>query len=68
MTYFVADAAQYFSATEDQVKLLNDVLAQGDPAHITAALGTVIRAQNLLIAEMAGQRSRMQALELLEMF
>lgn len=42
------DAAQYFTATEDQVELLNDALSQGDPAYIAVALGTVTRAQNLV--------------------
>lgn len=42
------DAAQYFTATEDQVELLSDALAQGDPAYVAAALGTVTRARNLI--------------------
>lgn len=50
------DAAQYFAAAEDQVELLNDALAQGDPAYIAAALGTVTRAQNLADRRDGGTR------------
>ncbi len=49
------DAAQYLDAEEDQLALLSDAFATGDPAYIANALGIVARARGMSrVAQDAG--------------
>jgi probable addiction module antidote protein len=49
------DAAQYLDTEEDQLALLSDAFATGDPAYIANALGIVARARGMSrVAQEAG--------------
>ena len=41
------DAAKYLTDPKEQAALLSDALASGEPAYITTALGTIVRARGM---------------------
>lgn len=57
------DAAQYLTAPEDQVDLLNEALASGDAAIVTHALGIIVRARGM--TSMEGDESNLRLSEFL---
>jgi len=49
------DAAKYIETTQDQVELLDDAFASGDPRVIVHAIGTVARARGMTeLAQLSG--------------
>jgi hypothetical protein len=57
------DAAQYLTAPEDQVDLLNEALASGDAKVVTHALGIIVRARGM--TSMEGDESNLRLSEFL---